>query len=78
MKGGDYHAGKKKAACKLLMQDKDMRAAMEDANEDWNDLVAVEPQAQVDTSNLATKQEVKDVNQKLDNYIRVDRQEVLK
>lgn len=70
--------GQHKAACERARQDANIRAAMEAAGSQCEDPYAAEPVAEVDTSNLATKQEVKDVNQKLDNYIRVDRQEVLK
>lgn len=70
--------GQYKAACERAKQDPSIRAAMEAAGSQCEDPNKAEPVAQVDTTNLATKQEIKDVNQKLDNYIRVDRQEVLK
>jgi hypothetical protein len=72
-----YQMGYTKAACERMRQDPDIKAAMEAAGETCEPPVVEQPAA-VDTSQFATKQEVQDTNQKLDNYIRVDRQNELK
>ena len=72
-----YQMGKVKAACERMRQDPDIRAAMEAAGETCEPPV-VEPPVAVVTTEVASKQEVQDLNQKLENYIRVDRQNVLK